>query len=404
VTRGAVIVGGSVAGTRVARGLRANGFPHPVTILEAESHLPYDKPPLSKASLSGPEVSPVPLLTAAEVGDLDIDLQLGTRAVHLDLETAVVHTADGKDVPFRELIIATGASAKPSPWGAPTGVHVLRTLDDAMAVRHSLDRGGDVTIIGAGFIGSEIASAARVRGLRVTMVDPVAVPMTRIVGEKLGQRFVDLHRRHGVDTRFGVGVETIEQDGQGLLVHLDDGSVLRSATVIVGIGTVLNTRWLDGSGLVIEDGVVCDDFCRAVGQLRVHAVGDTARWYHRRHSQSARTEHWTNAIEQAACVAWNITHPDELRAYEPIEYVWSDQYDWKVHILGRPDPLDQPTLIEDRDADRLAAFWTSPRDEITGAITVNWSKASVMLRRAIATRAAASGLVHKLVPVQRIAT
>ncbi len=398
MTDGAVIVGGSVAGARVARALRQNGYPHPVTIIEAEDQLPYDKPPLSKATLAGPELSPVPLLTAEEAAELDIELRLGVRATRLDLESAVIRTSDGQQVPYRELVVASGVSARRSPWGQPSGVHLLRTLDDAGAVRASLDRGGDVVIIGAGFIGSEVASAARKRGLKVTMVDPLPVPMARLLGEELGGRLTDLHIRHGVDTRFGVGVETITQDESGPVVALDDGSILRATTVVIGIGTTLNTNWLDGSGLALEDGVTCNEFCQAVGQPAVYAVGDTARWHHRRHSLSIRTEHWTNAIEQAVCVAWNITHPDDPRAYQPIEYVWSDQHDWKIHVLGTPDPLVSPTLIDDEAADRWVAFWSSENDEILGGVTVNWSKASVVLRRAMATQGTASSIVDKLTP------
>ena len=393
-----VVVGGSVGGTRVARDLRQGGYDGAIVVVESEPHLPYDKPPLSKASLSADADAAVPLLTRAEADELGIELRLGTRAVSLDADAHRVELSDGTSLEFDQLVIATGAAARPSPWGQLPGLHVLRSLDDAMRLRDALDGGQTLLVVGAGFIGSEIASVARKRGMDVTIVDPMVIPMSRIMGPTLGTRFVDLHRDHGVDVRFGVIVDGILETEDGLLATFSDGTSVLADVVVVGIGARVNTEWLKGSGLLIEDGVVCDEFCRAVGHADIHVVGDVARWLHVRHGRTVRTEHWTNAIEQAACVARNILSPGAPNEYVPVEYVWSDQYDWKIQIVGVPDPLVDPQVVETTDPFRLAAFWKDEAGVTAGAVTVNWSKASVLARRSIGDGTPADDALGKLAP------
>lgn len=387
MTHATVIVGASVGGVRTALALRRVGYTGHITVVGEETVLPYDKPPLSKAMLLDEATEPggVPLLTEKQAEHDDIHLELGIRAEALDLAGRQVVLADGRRLDFHDVVVATGAAARPSPWGEPTGVHLLRTVEDAHRLRGELQPGRHIVVVGGGFIGAEVASAAQRRRLAVSIVDPLAVPMARVVGDDLGPAFVDLHRRYGVRTFFGTGVEGIEKVAGGLRVLLTDGTCLDADTVVVGIGTALNDDWLQSSGLLLENGVVCDQYSRAVNEPHVHAVGDIARWHHPRHGELVRVEHWTNAIEQAACVAHNIVHPDDLRVFEPVEYVWTDQYDWKVQIAGCPWRAASSTLLGDPFADaRFAALYATSDGHLCGAVSVNWPKATVRSRRAVA--------------------
>ncbi len=294
-------------------------------------------------------------------------------------------------------MVATGAAARPSPWPVRSGVHVVRGLGDGAALRAELARGGPVVVIGGGFIGAEAAATARGLGHEVTVVDPAPVPMARVLGPEIGAHFVGLHHRHGVATRFGTGVASFTGTAGDLRVHLTDGTVLRAATVVVGIGAVLNDGWLASSGLRLEDGVVCDEFCRATGVRDVFAAGDIARWHHLGHGESVRVEHWTNAVEQAAAVTHNIAHPDRMRPFGPVEYVWSDQYDWKVQIVGRPARADRHTVVGDlAGAGRAAVLYGDAGGALTAAVTVNWARALVACRRQVAAKTPYRAAVEQL--------
>lgn len=383
-----VIVGASVGGVRTAQALRNAGDTGDVVLLGQEEHAPYDKPPLSKALLagtSGPD--DVGLWAAGAAEEAGVDLRCGARAEHLDVAASEVVLASGERVGYDDVVIATGAVARPSPWGTPRGVHLLRTLEDAQALRADLvadtegGRDAHLVVVGSGFIGAEVAATARGLGVPVTMVDTVAVPLSRLLGTDVGRLFGDLHARHGVTTRFGVGVEGIEGERPALEVRLDDGTVLPASAVVVGIGADPCTGWLASSGLPIDDGVLCDEHGRVEGTDHVWAVGDVSRWWHPRHEAARRVEHWTNAVEQARVVAHNITHPDAPRPHAPVEFVWSDQYDWKVQIVG--NPAGDPLLVGDPSTDpRFAALYGD--GNLTGLIAVNWPKAAVNARRGLA--------------------
>jgi phthalate 3,4-dioxygenase ferredoxin reductase component len=394
-----VVVGASIGGVRTAQALRRQRFAGRIIVVGDDAELPYDKPPLSKQLLAGTwEAGRLALLSAEDAARDGIELALGMAADHLDLAGRRVVLADGTSFAYDTVVIATGASARPSPWSARSGVHVLRTLADSQALRADLARRGSVVVIGGGFIGAEVAATANALGCAVTIVDPLAVPMSRMVGAEVGARLSDLHRRHGVTTRFGVGVESVEGRSGDLTVVLTDGSLLAASTVVVGIGAIPGDAWLAASGLVIDDGVVCDEFCRAVGQNDVYAVGDVARWLHPGHGEQVRVEHWTNAVEQAACVAYNIAHPTSLRAYRPVEYVWSDQYDWKIQIIGRPGGHGEHRLIGDLSGThaRASVLYTDDGDRIVGAVTVNWPRAQVLCRTALAGGARFRDLAEQL--------
>ncbi|MEV0639863.1 FAD-dependent oxidoreductase [Streptomyces sp. NPDC050619] len=397
MTRTTVIVGSSVGGVRTAQALRVAGYDGEVVLVGEEHTLPYDKPPLSKGMLAGTTTADaIALLTEPAADKAGIRLMLGRPATRLHVDERIVELAGGERLAFDDVVIATGVRARPSPWGEQPGVHVVRTLDDAVALGAALRQGGPLVVIGAGFIGAEVAATARGLGLEdVTVVDPVPVPLSRVLNPAVAERFTRLHADRGVDTRFGVGVLGIDQAADGLAVRLTDGTTLRAATVVVGIGAVPNDEWLRSSGLQIDDGVVCDQYSRAVGAPHVHAVGDVARWFHRRHGRLVRAEHWTNAVEQATCVAHNIVHPDRLRTYEPVEYVWSDQYDWKIQLAGQTGGDLVHVTVGGADPTRtFAVLYADPDGGFRGAVTVNWPRALIACRRALTA-------THTLVEVRR---
>lgn len=400
-----VIVGSSVGGVRTAQALRRESYAGRIILVGAESDLPYDKPPLSKQYLGGLWTAErVTLLTEEAATEAGIDLRLGVAAEHLDVAGKLVVLSDGKRIGYDVAVLATGSLARPSPWPVASGLHILRSIGDSRALADDLAHEGPVVVVGGGFIGAEVAATARSLGRQVTVVDPLAVPIGRVVGDEIGALFTDLHHRNGVTTRFGTGVESVAGRAGELSVRLTDGQTIPAATVVVGIGARPNDEWLASSGLLLDDGIVCDEYCRAVDSATVFAVGDIARWMHLGHGESSRVEHWTNAVDQASCVAHNIAHPDDLRPYTPVEYVWSDQYDWKIQIVGRPERAAGHRLIGDlgRPASpdaakpRAVALYTDGSGHLIGAVIVNWPKALIAARKLIAAGAGFDDAVARL--------
>jgi phthalate 3,4-dioxygenase ferredoxin reductase component len=386
VTRTVVVVGSSIGGVRTAQALRSEGFDGRVVLVGEESELPYDKPPLSKQFLAGDWPHDKVLLLTREAAEEDgIELRLGSRATRLDVAGHRVLLADGESLSYDSLVVATGASARPSPWRPDSGVHVVRTLADSRRLHEALMREGPVIVVGGGFIGAEVAATARGLGHEVTVVDPLPTPIGRVVGRDIGQLFSELHHRHGVETRFGVGVDEVVGRAGDLHVGLTDGTRLGGATVVVGIGAVPNDGWLADSGLPIENGVLCDEYSRTLDAPDVFAIGDVARWFHPGHREHVRVEHWTNAVEQGVCAAHNIAHPDDLRSYRPVEYVWSDQYDWKAQIVGRPIHGVRQEIVGTLEGEhpRGAVLYADDTGRLCGAVTVNWPKALVQCRRLV---------------------
>ena len=385
-TETVVVVGSSTGGVRTAQALRREGFAGRIVLVGEEPHEPYDKPPLSKQYLAGEwDLDRLALITPDAAASAEIELRLGVAAVRLDVAAKQVLLADGTALDFDSVVIATGAAARPSPWPADSGVHVIRTLADVDALRADLAAGGAVVVVGGGVVGAEAAATIRTLGHAVTVVDPLATPLARLVGPEVGRPLEELHRRRGVDTRFGVGVEGIDGTAGNLTVRLTDGSTLAAATVLVGIGAVPNDGWLADSGLLVDNGVVCDRYCRAVDSGHVWAVGDIARWQDPRYPAEVRLEHWTNAVEQAAAVAHNIVQADDLQPYSPLEYVWSDQYDWKLQVVGHASRGGRYEVVGDLAADpaRAAVLYSDDDGVLVGAVTVNWPKALVTSRRAL---------------------
>lgn len=385
MTSTVVVVGSSIGGVRTAQALRSEGFAGRVVLVGEEATAPYDKPPLSKQFLAGDwDVDRVTLLSTEAAERSRIELRLGVAAVRLDVAARQVLLADGTQLDYDSLVVATGASARPSPWQPESGVYVVRTLHDSQKLHEAMQSEGPVVVVGGGFIGAEVAGTARALGREVTMVDPLPTPIGRVVGPEIGRYFTELHHRHGVTTRFGVGVETIDGASGRLRVRLTDGSEHPAATVVVGIGAVPNDQWLADSGVPIDNGVLCDQYSRVLEIPAVFAVGDVARWFHPGHREHVRVEHWTNAVEQGVCAAHNIAHPDDLRPHRPVEYVWSDQYDWKVQIVGRPMRATHHDLVGDLSGDKARAtvlYSDNASGLLRGAVTVNWPKALVQCRR-----------------------
>lgn len=379
-----VVVGSSVAGVRTAQALRGQGFTGRVLLIGEETELPYDRPPLSKQFLAGQwDRAGVALLTEAEARAAAIGLRLGNAATGLDLDRQEVMLDDGTRVPYDACVVATGSSARPSPWAAGSGVHVLRRLADSTALRAELGRGQRIAVVGGGFIGAEVATTARGLGCSVLVIDPLPVPIARVLGRRVGELFADLPARAGVETAFGVGVEQVSGRSGDLLLRLGDGRAVPADTVVVGIGAVPNDQWLTSSGLLIDDGVVCDEYCQAVGAGNVFAVGDVARWYHVKYAELVRVEHWTNAADQAVHVAGTLTHPGRTTPYQPVEYVWSDQYGGKIQITGRPRASIAHHVVGHlRGATARAAVLCGDRSgSLCGAVTLNWPRALLECRR-----------------------
>jgi NADPH-dependent 2,4-dienoyl-CoA reductase/sulfur reductase-like enzyme len=355
------IVGASLAGIRAAEILRREGFDGTIRLIGDEHRVPYDRPPLSKQVLAGTmEPEKTQLVADDALEALDLDLMLGRRATALDVEDRIL-TLDGDEkVPFDGLLIATGASPR-TIGGAEglTGVHTLRTLDDSLALRKDFESSpGRVVVVGAGFIGAEVAATARGRGLDVTMIEALPVPLGRVLGDEIGGVCGDVHRDHGVDLRLGVGVAGLDGSDRVERVRLTDGTAVDADVVVIGIGVAPNTAWLEGSRLTIDNGVVCD--ATTLAAPGIVAAGDVARWPNLRFDETARVEHWDHAIEMAQFAARRLLRSDDepVEAYTPVPYFWSDQYDRKIQLVGRCRPDDQVQVVTgSTDERRFAAIY-----------------------------------------------
>ena len=388
--RRVLIVGASIAGLSAARALRRAGYDGELTLLGAESEPPYKRPPLSKDVLSGAAgPGSVQLRRGA---DLNLDLRLGQRAAGLDLAAREVALASGARVGFDGLVIATGA-APVHPWRDRRlpGVHTLRTLADALALRAGLADGRRLVVIGAGFVGAEVASVARQQGLDVTMIELLRSPHATTLGHKVGAAAAALHRDHGTRLRLGSRVAGLAGTRRVTGVELDTGEVIPADLVLVGIGAAPATGWLDDSGVALASGVICDSTCAVLdtgGAVidRVVAAGDAARWYHPLFGADLRVEHWDNAAAQGKAAALRLL--GDTRPYAPVPYFWTDQYDSKLQFAGLAHPGNEVTITEGSLASRsfVAAYG---RGGVTvGATVMNLPHRMAAYHRLIAAGAA----------------
>jgi NADPH-dependent 2,4-dienoyl-CoA reductase/sulfur reductase-like enzyme len=391
-----VVVGASLAGLRAAETLRRNGFEGELVLCGAEKHLPYDRPPLSKEVLQGRWDADKLPLRRQPWEDLRLNLRLGIRAHALDTGARHVSMSDGTRERYDALVIATGASARRlRDQPELEGIHLLRTLDDALALRAAFERGPRVLVVGAGFIGAEVAASARARGLEVTVIEPLPVPLARGLGERMGGVCAELHREHGVDLRCGVGVAGIEGEGRVERVVLGDGTRVAADVVVVGIGALPETRWLEGSGLALDDGVVCDEYC-AAGPPGVFAAGDVARWYNPLFDERMRVEHWSNAVEQGVYVAERLGGSEAGAApFAPVPFFWSDQYDVKIQFAGRMRGGDDVRVVAGSLEERKFTALYGRAGRLTGVLCFSRPRDLAKYRRLIAARTSFADAIAK---------
>jgi len=344
--RTVTVVGASLSGLYAARELRAQGFDGRLVIVGDEPHRPYDRPPLSKDFLTGrADEDQLALTDAEETGELDAEWLLGTRARGLDARGRTVLLDGGRTVSTDGVVIATGARARRLPGDDLAGVHTLRTLDDARALRAELTRGSrQVVVIGGGFIGAETASSCAALGHTVTVVEAAPLPLVPQLGAEMAAVCAALHRRGGVDLITGTGVAGLRGTVAVTAVELSDGRTLPADVVIVGIGATPNTGWLAGSTLALHDGVLCDDGC-VTPLPQVVAVGDVAR------VGGARAEHWTSATEQPRVAVANLLAGHTTQTLRSLPYFWSDQYGARIQFAGRRQDGDTVRITEGELAD-----------------------------------------------------
>jgi NADPH-dependent 2,4-dienoyl-CoA reductase/sulfur reductase-like enzyme len=351
--KGVVIVGGGLAAARTAEQLRRSEYTGRITIVSDEAHLPYDRPPLSKEVLRK-EVDDVALKPREWYDEKDIALRLGSAATRLDTAAQTVTLDDGTVLGYDELVIATGLVPRRIPnFPDLDGIRVLRSFDESMALREHASACQRAVVIGAGFIGCEVAASLRSLGVDVVLVEPQPTPLAAVLGEQIGQLVARLHRDEGVDVRLGVGVAEVRGQGHVDTVVLSDGAELAADLVVVGIGSHPATGWLQGSGVEIGNGVICDEAGRTSAP-HVWALGDVASWRDATGHQ-ARVEHWSNVADQARVVVPAMLGQD-APAGVVVPYFWSDQYDVKIQCLGEPEATDVVHLIED-DGRKFLAYY-----------------------------------------------
>ncbi|MEU6775006.1 FAD-dependent oxidoreductase [Streptomyces sp. NPDC046759] len=383
--RTVAVVGASLAGLSAARSLRKRGYDGRLLVVGDEIHRPYDRPPLSKEFLTG-AVGETELALERDDEELGAEWVLGARATGLDRAERAIRLADGRRIRADGLVIATGAAARTLPGTAGlAGVHVLRTLDDALALRADLARGGRLVVIGGGFIGAEVASTAYALGLDVTVVEAAPTPLAGPLGETLGGVVSALHADHGVRLLCGVGVKGLGGERRVEAVLLEDGRRVPADVVVVGVGARPCVEWLEGSGIPLDNGVKCGADGRT-GVAQVVAVGDCANWYDPRTGAHRRVEHWTGALERpdaavAALLAHGATEPGLPRP----PYFWSDQYGVKIQFVGHAAGADSVRVEEGSTDDRsfLAVYRRAGRP--VAALGLNQPRLFTRWRRQLAS-------------------
>lgn len=415
-----VVVGASLAGLRAVEELRHQGFEGRITVVGDEAHAPYDRPPLSKQVLAGDwELDRISLGVRGDAGleGLEVEWLLGTRATGLDPWNRRVALAGGKALRYEGLVIATGAkprllsrnvggwrkrgrgagrasrSQDPADELLP-GIHLLRTLDDCLAIRAVLDAAPRrVVVVGAGFIGAEVAATCRQRGLEVTLVEALDVPLQQAVGAPIGRLVAEIHRDHGVDVRLGVGVKKFEGAERVERVRLADGTALDTDLVVLGVGVTPVTEWLEGSNLGIDNGVVCDAHLHAAPG--VVAAGDVARWASARYGASVRVEHWENALTMGEHAARSLLGASS-EPYDPVPWFWSDQYDRKLQLAGFAGGAEEMQVVDGSLEERRFAALYRRGDRLVGVAAMNRPRQLVTYRALVERNAPWSEAMGKV--------
>jgi 3-phenylpropionate/trans-cinnamate dioxygenase ferredoxin reductase component len=368
-----VVVGGGLAAGKALETLRDAGFDGRVVLVAQEQHLPYERPPLSKGYLLGDQELDSTFVHAATWYDEHgIDLRLGITATAVDVERHTVTVAD-EDLGYDRLLIATGATVRrlPAAHESDAPVSYLRTIEDSARIKAALLPGRRVTVIGGGWIGLEVAAAARTAGCEVTVVEALELPLVRVLGPEVARVFAELHRSHGVDLRTNVSVSAVESDAGAAVVHLDDGATLESDLIVVGVGVTPNAGLAETAGLETENGVVVDEWLRS-SHPDVFAAGDVANAYHPRLGRHLRVEHWDNAIEQGITAARNMVGAEQ--PYDRLPYFFTDQYDLGMEYVGSvgPDGYDEVVLRGDVPGGVFTAFWLKDGKVLAGMHANDW--------------------------------
>jgi len=344
-----VIVGASVAGVGVASELRRCGHAGEIVLADGQPHLPYDRPPLSKSVLLGEEAG-LPFHDAAHYAALGVTLELGRAAVALDAAERTVTLADGTKLQGDAVVIASGARARTFPPGRAAGaVWTLRDLSDAQGLRPHLRPGARLAVVGGGFVGAEVASSARKLGLEVTVFEAARAPFLRILGPAVAAELAALHEAAGVALRCGVTVDRISQHGAVQRLHLSDGGTAEADLVVAGLGCLPNVEWLEGSGLPVLNGVVCDASGRTA-QDGIFAAGDVAAWFNPSTGRHERHEHWTAAREQARIVAAGIAGTEAAPWGAFVPYFWSDLHGRRIQVLGETAAAEEVRFVHRDEA------------------------------------------------------
>ena len=349
-----VVVGAGLGGLRTVEFLRAEGFSGRISLVGDEPHEPYDRPPLSKQILAGQWPEERAVLHRGELADLDVSVHLGACALSVDHTT--VELSDGTRLRYDTLVVATGVRPRhlPDQPDHPE-LHVLRTLEDCRGLRDSISRARSLVVVGAGFIGAEVAATARMAGLEVTMLEALPAPFARVLGEQMGQLCARLQTSHGVTVRCGVRLtgfldpspDMVREGNSGIAVALADGSIVAADCGVVAVGTVVEGGWLAGLGVPTEGGLSCDTTGLVEGTGNVYAVGDVAAWRHPTIGDRPRIEHWTSAAEQAVVVAQRIAGKQITRHADLVPYFWSDQYGLTLQLVGRCDLATSVEVLHD---------------------------------------------------------
>ena len=351
------MVGAGHGAGQVAASLRQKKYPLAVTMIGEERWLPYQRPPLSKKYLAGEMPAERLYFKPASFYEAeDIEVRLDTRVTAIDRDAGQVVTGDGARVPYDHLVLATGSRARSfdAPGSDLDGIHVLRGIDDVDAIRRDFAQGARLAIVGAGYIGLEVAAVAAMAGLQVTVIEMADRVMSRVVSPEISAFYERIHREHGVDLRLSSTVQGFSGDGRVDGVILGSGECLPADLVVVGIGIVPNVELAEACGLAVDDGIVVDDHCRTADP-RVYAIGDCTRHPNALLGRDLRLESVHNALEQAKTAAANICGDDAR--YAEIPWFWSDQYDLKLQIAGLAQDYDQAVIRGDRDAGTFSCLY-----------------------------------------------
>ena len=365
-----MIVGAGIAGGTAAETLRKQGFDGEVHLVGAEPHRPYDRPPLSKEFLSGAkEEEKLFFKTEDFYAEQSIELHLGTEATSMDADAKTLTLANGASLRYDKLLLATGSRVKtlPIPGSDLEGVHYLRTIDDSRAIAQAMNGASRAVIVGAGFIGSEVAAVCKTAGLEVTVLEIQPQPMAHILGEEMGAIYASLHTSRGIDLRLGEGISEIRGNARAEQVVTDQGNSIDCDFVVIGVGISPDTSIAESAGLGVDSGILVNEFCQT-SHPDIYAAGDVANWYHPGLGHRLRVEHWDNALNQGAAAAKSMLAAPE--PYSPTLYFWSDQYDLNIQYLGHATEWDEVAVRGDPAEEKFTAFYLKD-GSVHGALVVN---------------------------------